>query len=247
MHTSTDRNTSHNPLPIHTQTHTYQSFTERPTTTTKKRHPLLLSHTQRLTDPWCATKFIFPPQIDTLIYSISLCGCLNLDLGWRGQGGSKWSHFMALSCFNNGPVISARRPYCVGYAAQSASWRWRKHQDGLHGCWRVRPQRGVTCLWKGIELNIQTCEYGRWLAAAEAATRGVQTRGGRSVVMTPTWMWTVGGKWMAWQGTNARLEMKFKWNAESHSCFYERMGGTRKKNTFTAITQRFNVTYLHLS
>lgn len=129
--------------------HTYQSFTQRLTTTTGKRHPLLLSHTQRLTDPWCATKFIFPPQIDTLIYSISLCGCLNLDLGCEGAGGSKWSHFIALSCFNNGPVISERRTYCVRYGAQPALWRWRKHRDGLHGCRRVRPRRGATCLWKG--------------------------------------------------------------------------------------------------
>lgn len=41
--------------------------------------------------------------------------------------------------------------------------------------------------------------------------------------------------------------MKLKWNVESHSCFYERMGRTRKKNMFTAITQRCNLTYLHLS
>lgn len=129
--------------------HTYQSFTQRLTTTTEKRHPLLLSHTQRLTDPWCATRFIFPPQIDTLIYSISLCGCLNLDLGCEGAGGSKWSHFIALSCFNNGPVISERRTYCVRYGAQPALWRWRKHRDGLHGCRRVRPRRGATGLWKG--------------------------------------------------------------------------------------------------
>lgn len=32
------------------------------------------------------------------------------------------------------------------------------------------PSGGVTCLRKGTELNIQTCECGRWLAAAEAAT-----------------------------------------------------------------------------
>lgn len=106
----------------------------------KKRHPLLLSHTQRFTDPWCATKFIFPPQIDTLIYSISLCGCLNLDLGCEWGRGSKWSHFIALSCFNNGPVISERRTYCVRYGAQPALWWWRKHRDGLHGCRRVRPR-----------------------------------------------------------------------------------------------------------
>lgn len=33
---------------------------------------------------------------------------------------------------------------------------------------------GSDLLVERHELNIQTCEYGRWLAAAEAATRGVK-------------------------------------------------------------------------
>lgn len=214
MHTSADQNTSHDILPIHTRVSIIHPAAHN--NIHNKKRPLLLSHTPRLTDPWCATKFIFPPQIDTLIYSIWLCDCLNLDLGCkgvgveRGRGGSKWSHFIALFRFNNGPVISDRRPYSVQREAQPPLWCWRKHQDGLHGCRRVCSREGGggggggDLLGERHKLNIQTCEYGRWLAAAEAATRGIKLLGDWSVVTVPTWMQTVGGKWMAWQGPNAQ-------------------------------------------
>lgn len=48
-----------------------------------QKHLLSSCHTLRVTDPYCAIKFIFLVPIDNLIYSIWLCGSLSPDLGWE--------------------------------------------------------------------------------------------------------------------------------------------------------------------
>lgn len=64
------------PPPILTQVYPYPSIPHRPAQT------LWLSscHTLKVSDPYCAIKFIFVPQIDSLIYSVLLCSSLSPDI-----------------------------------------------------------------------------------------------------------------------------------------------------------------------
>lgn len=52
-----------------------------PPQTHTHKHLVSSCHTLRVSDPYWAIKFIFVLQIDSLIYCVLLCGCLNPDLG----------------------------------------------------------------------------------------------------------------------------------------------------------------------